>query len=95
MLEGWNEFYLLAGSAAAVTFSIQARRDTLPAVLELLRQVLREPALPRDQFELLREERIAAIEQMRTEPTMLAPRRFRRSSAQLRYASGHASRVYR
>ena len=34
----------------AVSFSIQAKRDTLPAVLEILRQVLREPALPADQF---------------------------------------------
>ena len=32
----------------AVTFSIQAKHDTLPAVLELLRQVLREPLLPAD-----------------------------------------------
>ena len=37
-----------AGAAgwARVSFSIQAKRDTLPEVLELLRQVLREPRLP-------------------------------------------------
>ena len=48
------------GSAGAVGFSIQAKRDTLPAVLELLRQVLRGPALPTEQFELLKRERLAA-----------------------------------
>lgn len=67
-----------ATSAGAVNFSIQAKRDTLPAVLELLRQVLREPALPAEQFELLKRERLAGLEQMKTEPAMLAPRLLQR-----------------
>jgi zinc protease len=67
-----------AASAGAVSFSIQAKRDTLPAVLDILRQVLREPALPADQFEVLRRERLASIEQMKTEPAMLAPRLLQR-----------------
>ena len=67
-----------AASAGAVSFSIQAKRDTLPAVLELLWQVLREPALPADQFELLKRERLAGLEQMKTEPAMLAPRLLQR-----------------
>jgi zinc protease len=66
------------GGVGAVSFSIQAKRDTLPAVLELLRQVLREPALPADQFEIMKRERLAMIEQMRTEPAMLAPRLLQR-----------------
>src|SRR5206468_758159 len=60
------------------SFSIQAKRDTLPAVLELLRQVLREPSLPASDFELLKRERLAGIEQMKTEPAMLAPRMLQR-----------------
>ena len=32
--------------SGAVSFSIQAKRDTLPAVLDILRQVLREPRYP-------------------------------------------------
>jgi zinc protease len=67
-----------AASAGAVSFSIHAKRETLPAVLELLRQVLREPALPADQFELLKRERLAGLEQMKTEPAMLAPRLLQR-----------------
>jgi len=66
------------GPAGAVSFSIQARRDTLPEVLRLLGQVLREPALPSGQFEVLKRERLAMLEQMRTEPAMLAPRRLQR-----------------
>jgi zinc protease len=65
-------------SAGSITFSIQAKHDTLPAVLDLLRQVLREPLLPADQFELLKRERIAAMEQAKTEPAMLAPRALQR-----------------
>jgi zinc protease len=65
-------------SAGAVSFSIQAKRDTLPAVLEILRQVLREPALPTDQFEVLRRQRQANLEQTLTEPSALAPRLLQR-----------------
>ncbi len=67
-----------AASAGAVSFSIHAKRDTLPAVLEILRQVLREPALPADQFDVLKRERLANLEQMKTEPAMLAPRLLQR-----------------
>jgi zinc protease len=70
-----------AGEAGALSFSIHTKRDTLPAVLEILRQVLREPALPADQFELIKREWLASIEQSRTEPDTLASRRLRRQLA--------------
>ena len=54
-------------------FSIQAKHDTLPAVLELLKQVLREPTLPADQFEVLKRGSLASMEQARNEPATLAP----------------------
>ena len=67
-----------AAQLGTVTFSIQAKHDTLPAVLELLRQVLREPRLPEAQFEIMRRERLAALEQTRTEPGALGPRLLQR-----------------
>ncbi|HEV8385504.1 MAG TPA: insulinase family protein, partial [Candidatus Acidoferrales bacterium] len=67
------------GGLGSVGFSIQAKRETLPAVLNILRQVLREPLLPKDQFEIMKRERLAAIEQMKTEPAMLAPRLLQRT----------------
>jgi zinc protease len=67
------------GSLGAVSFSIQAKRDTLPAVLEILRQVLREPLLPAAEFEIMKAERLAGMEQMKTEPAMLAPRLLQRT----------------
>jgi zinc protease len=62
----------------SISFSIQAKHETLPAVLDLLRQVLREPLLPQDQFELLKRERIAGLEQAKTEPALLGPRALQR-----------------
>lgn len=64
--------------AGTVSFSIQAKRDTLPAVLKILRQVLREPILPADQFEVLKRQRLANLEESRTEPSALAPRLLQR-----------------
>jgi zinc protease len=61
-------------SAGAVSFAIHTTRAHLPAVLDLLRQVLREPTLPAEEFEILRRERLAGLERMRTEPSALAPR---------------------
>jgi zinc protease len=43
--------------------------------------VLREPALPADQFELMKHERLASIEQVRTDPGMLASRLLSRQLA--------------
>jgi zinc protease len=65
-------------AAGAVSFSIQAKHDTLPDVLKLLQQVLREPALPADEFEVMKRERLALLENMKTEPSMLAPRLLQR-----------------
>ena len=66
------------GALGAVSFSIRAKRETLPAVIQLLRQVLREPLLPADQFEISKAQRIAGLEQTRTEPASLAPRLLQR-----------------
>jgi zinc protease len=63
-----------AASAGSVSFSIQTTRANLPAVLDLLRQVMREPTLPEEEFEILKRERLAGLEQMQTEPSALAPR---------------------
>jgi zinc protease len=51
----------------------------MPAVLEILQQVLREPLLPQDEFEIMKRERLAMIERMKTEPAMLAPRLLQRT----------------
>ena len=57
-----------AGSAGLCRYSIQTKRANLPAVLEILRQVLREPTLPESEFEVMKNERLAGLEQGRSDP---------------------------
>jgi zinc protease len=66
------------GGLGTASFSIQAKQETLPEVLRILQQVLREPVLPATEFEIMKRERLAALEQMKTEPAMLAPRLLQR-----------------
>ncbi len=60
------------GGLGSIAFSIHTKRESLPAVLAILRQVLREPLLPADEFEVMRRERLASLEASRTEPQSLA-----------------------
>ena len=69
------------GALGSVTFGITAKRDTLPAVLEILQQVLREPLLPADQFEIAKRARIAGLESTLTDPAALGPRLLQRTLA--------------
>lgn len=56
-----------------VSVSISAKRKTLPETLDILAEILRSPALPEKELELLRRETLEQIEKQRTEPTALAP----------------------
>ena len=53
-------------------------RENLAAVLGLAGEILREPAFDPDEFEVLREERLAAIEPQRSEPEGLVLQAFNR-----------------
>jgi zinc protease len=67
---GGRMFRALGGGlgVGAVTFSIETKRAKLPAVLEILRQILREPSLPGSEFEVIKNEEIADIEQGLSDP---------------------------
>ena len=56
------------GAVGALSYSVQTKRANLPAVLEILRQVLREPTLPESEFEIMKNERLAGLEQGRSDP---------------------------
>jgi zinc protease len=56
------------GGAGAISFTIQTKRANLPAVLEILRQVLREPSFPANEFDIIKNETITSIEQNRSDP---------------------------
>ncbi len=74
------------GGVASVTASIQTDRANLPEVVKLVREILREPVFPADEFEKLKQEALAGLEQQKTDPGALAGNLFSRIS-QPTYAS--------
>jgi len=68
-----------SGSAGAATFSFQTKRKNLPALLDILSKVLRDPALPEKELDVLRRERLALVERVKTDPQYLANYRLRRT----------------
>jgi zinc protease len=61
-----------AGTAGQLTFSVDAKRGTLPQALELLGEILREPAFPVDEFETSKLRMASMLSAGRTEPAALA-----------------------
>jgi zinc protease len=64
-----------------LTFSVEAKRSTLPTALQLLGEILREPAFPESEFQTFRRRLLAMSAMMRTEPTTLAANRLSRALA--------------
>ena len=62
----------VTGGATQASFSIETVRENLPAVMRLVAEVLREPSFPESEFEQLKRETLAGIEQNKSEPTQLA-----------------------
>ncbi len=60
------------GGAGTVEASITSERDKVVAVIGLLGEILREPALAREQSEIVRKERLTALEEGLTDPRTLA-----------------------
>jgi zinc protease len=68
-----------SGMPGTATFMVQTKRENLPAVFELLRQIVREPALADDEFDLLRSQFLAHLEEQINDPQHLAIVRIRRT----------------
>ncbi len=68
----------VGGRASQATLSFETVRENLPAVFRLAAEVLREPAFPEKEFEELRQENLAAIEQERSEPNSVGSNFFER-----------------
>ncbi len=56
------------GGPTQTTVMIESTRQNLPAVLGLMGEVLREPAFDTTEFRTLRQENLAQIEEMRSDP---------------------------
>jgi zinc protease len=63
-----------SSSAGVLTFSWQSKRAQLPAVLNLLHEVLREPSFPEKEFDILKRGQKQQLEKMLTDPQSLASR---------------------
>jgi zinc protease len=67
-----------SGSAGSVTFSIQTKRKNLKTVLEVLRQVMREPTLPESDLDIMKQEQLAFLQKSLADPQALASSAVRR-----------------
>jgi zinc protease len=70
-----------SGRTGTATFTIQTKRQELAAVLDLLRQILREPTLPAEELEIFRRQRLAMYEQSSKQPGILAYLRLQRATS--------------
>ena len=73
-LDELNTSWRASGSAGSVEFTIQTKRENLKDVIDLLRQVLREPSLPTAEFAILQQQKSSTLEEQATEPQAIAPR---------------------
>ncbi|MCS7080330.1 MAG: insulinase family protein [Chloracidobacterium sp.] len=71
----------VSGDATSVNFYVTTTRENLPAVMRLGAEILREPSFPESEFEQLKQQTIARIEQNRREPQNVALVAFRRHIA--------------
>ncbi len=62
----------VSGGATSANVSIETTRENLPAVIKLVAEILKEPAFPESEFNLIKEETITNLESQRSEPTNVA-----------------------
>ena len=70
-----------SGNGGQVTFSVECKRESVPAVLALLGEMLREPTFPAGEFDVLKRQLRDSLEQGRTDPQALAFRTLQRKLA--------------
>src|SRR5581483_6270588 len=61
----------VSGGTTSANASIETTRENLPAVMKLVAEILREPSFPESEFEQLKQQQLAAIEEQRTDPQAL------------------------
>jgi len=99
--DGMGGMRLGGGSAVGtLSYSVQTKHANLPAVLEILRQVLREPTLPENEFAIMKNERVAGLEQGRSDPMRQAANHIQRllsryPAADVRYVPTIAEDIQR
>ncbi|MEZ5471906.1 MAG: pitrilysin family protein [Marinicella sp.] len=59
----------VSGSARGASVSIRTTHENLPAVIELLNEVLKKPAFDEEELEVLKQELVVSLEQQKQQPT--------------------------
>lgn len=62
----------VSGGGQVVTVDISTTRDNLVSVLGIVKQILREPSFPQAEFEKMKEETLAQIDQQKSDPQAIA-----------------------
>jgi len=73
-LDGLRSKLGVEGGETSLTLVGETTRDKLPAVLTLAAEILREPSFPAPEFEQLKREIAASLEETRTDPDSMAER---------------------
>jgi zinc protease len=69
--------FVFGGPTQAGSY-IETTRENLPAVMRLVAEILRDPAFPENEFEVVKQEQLASIEQQKSEPNNIASTAFNR-----------------
>jgi len=78
--------YVGGGSTGAYV-SIEAERDVLPEVIDLVGHILKNPTFPQEEFDKMKKESLAGIEEQRSDPRAIVFNEMRRRTN--RYKKGH------
>ena len=76
----------VGGGPSGVSATIETTEANLPGALKLVAEVLRQPSFPENEFEPVRQQRLAGLEGMKSEPQMMAIVAFQRHVS--RYPKG-------
>ncbi len=66
------------GGGGSTTVTIQTIKGNLPAVLQLVNEVLTQAVIPEKEFDQFRQQQLAGLEQQKSDPQGIATREFRR-----------------
>lgn len=78
MLDRLKARVSVGGGTSSATATIETDHEHLAEVLRLVAEILRQPAFPADEFDKLKQEWLANIEQQKTDPGALAGNLFER-----------------
>jgi zinc protease len=83
--------FRIHGRAEAVVVSGETIRKNLPDVMELIAEIVRKPAFPAQEFELMKQEALSSLDQERSDPASLGQRALTRHLSA--YPEGHPRSV--